>query len=204
MQDSIKDEFLTLMQSNCGYVAKLADYTKDIQLRTRRLLYQFNNCNPDEEEKSREVLKELFQDENLDVAITPPFHCDYGFNIHFEGFSYFNTNCTILDTSPVYIGDNTLFAPGVCIACAGHAIHPEERTIYDTSKPIYIGKNVWIGANSTILAGVHIGDNSIIGAGSVVNKDIPDNVIAVGNPCKVLRKITDEDKLNIDVEIMKI
>lgn len=204
MQASIKDEFLSLMKSNCGYVAKFADYTKDIQLCTRRLLYQFNNCNPDDEEKSRQVLKQLFQNENLNIVLVPPFHCDYGFNIHFKGFALINSNCSILDTSPVYIGENTLIAPGVCIACAGHAIHHEERTVYNTSKSIHIGKNVWIGANSTILAGVHIGNNSIIGAGSVVNKDIPENVIAVGNPCKVLRKITDEDKLNIDVEMMRI
>ncbi|MBE5926181.1 MAG: hypothetical protein E7270_04380 [Lachnospiraceae bacterium] len=109
-----------------------------------------------------------------------------------------NYNCSILDTSPVYIGESVFIAPGVCIACAGHGIHPDERDVIDTSKPIHIGKKVWIGANFTILAGVHIGAGSIIGAGSVVNKDIPENVIAAGVPCKVIRKITDEDRLNME------
>ena len=104
----------------------------------------------------------------------------------------------------MYIGENTFIAPGVCISCAGHAIHTDERATLETSKPIYIGKNIWIGANATILAGVHIGDGSIIGAGSVVTSDIPGNVIAVGVPCKVLREITDEDRINMKSEIQVI
>ena len=112
-----------------------------------------------------------------------------------------NVNCCILDTSPVYIGNGVFIAPGVCMSCAGHGIHPDERNVLCTSKPIHIGKNVWIGANATILAGVHIGDGSIIGAGSVVNKDIPENVIAAGVPCKVIRNITDEDKMNLEADI---
>ena len=135
------------------------------------------------------------------MIIEPPFHCDYGFNIHFGGFAFINYNCSILDTSPVHIGENAFIAPGVCIACAGHAVHPEDRMTYETSKPVHIGKNVWIGANSTILAGVHIGNGSVIGAGSVVTSDIPENVIAVGTPCKVLREITDKDRLNLNSEI---
>ena len=197
----MKEDFLKLMQENTGYIAKYNDYTKDIQLRAKKLVYEFNTSAPDEAEKRMTLLKELFQDENLGIAIEPPFHCDYGFNIHFEGFALLNYNCSILDTSPVYIGANTFIAPGVCISCAGHAIHTDERMIYNTSKPIHIGKCVWIGANATILAGVHIGDGSIIGAGSVVTKDIPENVIAAGNPCKVIREITDADRLNMETEI---
>ncbi len=200
----MKDEFLKLMKCDIGYVAKYNDYTKDIQLRAKKLVYEFNNSAPDDEDKRASLLKELFQNENLKVIIEPPFHCDYGFNIHFEGFALLNYNCSILDTSPVYIGENTFIAPGVCIACAGHAIHPDERAVYNTSKPIHIGRSVWIGANATILAGVHIGNGSIIGAGSVVTGDIPENVIAVGNPCRVLRKITDEDRLNIEAEMQQI
>jgi len=200
----MKDEFLKLMQRDVGYVAKYNEYTKDIQMRAKKIVHEFNISSPDEEERRLSLLKELFQDENLMVAIEPPFHCDYGFNIHFDGFALLNYNCSILDTSPVYIGANTFIAPGVCISCAGHAIHPDERTVYDTSKSIHIGEKVWIGANATILAGVNIGDNSIIGAGSVVTKDIPANVIAAGNPCRVLREITDEDRLNLDVEMQEI
>lgn len=200
----MKNEFLNIMKSNTGYVAKYNDYTRDIQIKSKRLIYEYNNTAPDDEESRGKILKNLFEDENVNVCIEPPFHCDYGFNIHFGGFSFFNYNCSILDTSPVYIGENTFFAPGVCISCAGHAIHPEERMTLDTSKPIYIGKNVWIGANATILGGVHIGDGSVIGAGSVVARDIPENVIAVGVPCKVLREITDEDRINIESEIQAI
>lgn len=201
---NMEEEFLDLMQRDTGYVARYNEYTKDIQMRAKKLVHKFNNTAPDEEGRRISLLKELFQDENLMVAIEPPFHCDYGFNIHFEGFALLNYNCSILDTSPVYIGDHTFIAPGVCISCAGHAIHPDERAVYDTSKPIHIGEKVWIGANATILAGVNIGDNSIIGAGSVVTKDIPANVIAAGNPCRVLREITDEDRLNLDVEMQEI
>lgn len=197
----MKNEFLNVMKSNVGYVAKYNDYTREIQMRARRLTYEYNKTEPDDEENRRNILKKLFEDENLNVCIEPPFHCDYGFNIHFEGFALINYNCSILDTSPVYIGENTFIAPGVCIACAGHAVHPEERMIVETSKPVHIGKNVWIGANSTILAGVHIGNGSVIGAGSVVTGDIPENVIAVGTPCKVLREITDKDRLNLNSEI---
>lgn len=193
---AILPDSLKYIRSDVGYVAKYNEYTKDIQMRAKKLVHEFNISSPDEEERRTSLLKELFQDENLKVAIESPFHCDYGFNIHFEGFALLNYNCSILDTSPVYIGDHTFIAPGVCISCAGHAIHPDERAEYDTSKPIFIGKKVWIGANATIIAGVHIGDNSIIGAGSVVTKDIPANVIAAGNPCRVLREITDEDRLN--------
>lgn len=200
----MKDEFIKIMQNDNAYVAKYKEYTKDIQMRAKRLLFELNNLHPDNEERKIEILRELFDDEKLTLGVIPPFYCDYGFNIHFEGFAFINFNCSILDTSPVYIGDGAFIAPGVCISCAGHGIHPDERMVLCTSKPIYIGKNVWVGANSTILAGVHIGNGSIIGAGSVVNKDIPDNVIAAGVPCKVIREITDEDKLNLQADMKLI
>jgi len=103
----------------------------------------------------------------------------------------------ILDTSPVYIGANAFIAPGVCIACSGHAIDPTQRSHgISTSRPITIEEDVWIGANATVCGGVTIGAGSIVGAGSVVTKDIPKGVIAAGNPCRVLREITEEDKLS--------
>lgn len=195
------EKFLGIMTSDKGYFAKQTDYMKGIQMKARKLTYELNRTSPEEEELRKNILKQLFEDENLDIWLIPPFNCDYGFNIHFEGKALINYNCSILDTSPVYIGNNVFIAPGVCITCAGHGIHPEDRII-NTSKPIHIGKDVWIGANCTILAGVHIGDGSIIGAGSVVTSDIPDHVIAVGTPCKVLRSITEEDRLKMEEEIM--
>ena len=197
----MKEKFLEIMQSSMGYAAKHREYTIAIQMEAKKLLYQYNNLAPDEKEQKGIILSQLFKDDKLDILIEPPFHCDYGFNIHFEGFAFLNYNCTILDTSPVHIGEGVLIAPGVCISCAGHGIHPDDRSIYNVSKPVYIGKNVWIGANAVILPGVHIGDGSIIGAGSVVTKDIPQNVIAAGNPCRVVREITESDKMNTDEEI---
>ena len=196
------DKFLEIMKSDYAYAAKFEKSTIEIQKSAGKLIYQYNNSNPDDEEQRNTILKELFQDENLNIMIVPPFHCDYGFNVHFEGFAFLNCNCMILDTSPVYIGDGALIAPGVCISSAGHGIHPDDRLQYNISKPIHIGKKVWIGANAVILPGVTIGDGSIIGAGSVVTKDIPSNVIAAGNPCKVLREINEDDRLNINEDIL--
>lgn len=196
-----KEQFLSIMTQDRGYITKFDPCTIDIQKKTKRLIYKYNNTSPDEEELRKEILKELLWSDNDRVFIEPPFHCDYGFNIHFEGFAFVNYNCTILDTAPVYIGADTFIAPGVCIACAGHGVHPSERMILETAKPIHIGKKVWIGANAVILPGVHIGDGSIIGAGSVVNKDIPENVIAAGNPCRVIREITEADIVGMEEEI---
>ena len=118
------------------------------------------------------------------------------FNIHIHGFALLNYNCVILDTSPVHIGAGTFIAPGVCLACSGHAIDPIQRSQgIGTSAPITIEENVWIGANATVCGGVTIGTGSVIGAGSVVNHDIPANVIAAGVPCKVIRPITEKDKI---------
>ena len=199
-----KHQFLSIMTQDKPYITKHNDCSIDIQLKTKKLIYQYNNTPPDDMDKKKEILKELLQCDNPEAFIESPFQCDYGFNIHFEGFAFINYNCTILDTAPVYIGKDTFIAPGVCIACAGHGIHPEERLEYETAKPIHIGRTVWIGANATILPGVHIGDGSIIGAGSVVTKDIPSGVIAAGNPCRVLREITDADRINMEEEIKQI
>ena len=133
--------------------------------------------------------------------INPIFNCDYGFNIHIHGFALINHNCTILDTSPVHIGNGCFIAPGVCISAASHPIIAEQRNNgILISKPIHIGDDVWIGANVTVCGGVTIGKGSVIGAGSVVVKDIPAGVVAVGNPCRVMRKITEADKV-VPVEL---
>ena len=126
--------------------------------------------------------------------ITPPFFCDYGANIHVGANFYANFNCTILDVCEVHIGDNVLLAPGVQIYTAAHpvAVAPRIKGV-EFGKPVRIGHNVWIGGSTVICPGVTIGDNCVIGAGSVVTRDIPANVVAVGNPCKVLRPMTAEE-----------
>lgn len=184
------------MQQDTEYIAEFAEFTRDIQKETERLLYEFNRSSPDEEESRAELLKKLFRVDALNIVIKPPFHCDYGFNIHFDGFAFVNYNCTVLDTSPVHFGENIFIAPNVCIACAGHALHPDERLLFNTSKPIRIEKNVWLGTNTAVLPGVVIGEGCVIGAGSIVTKDIPPFSIAAGNPCRVLRKISDADKIS--------
>lgn len=130
-----------------------------------------------------------------DAFINPPFYCDYGTHIEVGKNFFANYNCTILDVAKVKIGDNCQMAPNVSIYTAGHPIHPATRnTLYEYGKEVTIGDNVWIGGNAVICPGVHIGDNVVIGAGSVVTKDIPDWSVAAGNPCRVLRKITDADQ----------
>ena len=127
--------------------------------------------------------------------INPPFFCDYGKHIEVGKNFYANYNCTILDVAKVTIGDNCMLAPNVAIYTAGHPLHPVSRnSLYEYGIPVTIGNNVWIGGNAVILPGVTIGNNVVIGAGSVVTKDIPDWSLATGNPCRVLRKITEEDK----------
>ena len=142
----------------------------------------------------RKMVKDLLgKSEN--AFINPPFYCDYGKNIEVGKHLFVNYNCTILDVAKVIIGDNCLMAPNVSIYTAGHPIHPFSRnSLYEYGKEITIGDNVWFGGNTVICPGVHIGDNVVIGAGSVVTKDIPPNVVAVGNPCKVMREINEHDR----------
>ena len=130
--------------------------------------------------------------------VQPGFRCDYGFNIHTHGLAVINYNCVILDTSPVHIGANAFIAPGVCISCVGHAIAPEQRAEgITTSAPITLEEDVWIGANAVICGGVTIGKGSIIGAGSVVTRDIPAGVVAAGTPCRPLRTVTEADRIDL-------
>jgi acetyltransferase-like isoleucine patch superfamily enzyme len=129
------------------------------------------------------------------IYIEPPFRCDYGKHIEIGDNFYANSGCIIIDVATVKIGDNVMLGPNVAIITAGHPIHYAVRnTKYEYGIPITIGNNVWIGANVVILPGANIGDNTVIGAGSVVTKDIPSNVVAVGNPCKPIKIIKDEDK----------
>lgn len=168
---------------------------RELSLHARMLTQQYNATMPTEVKKRMEILKTLFGSCTDSTFIEPDFKCDYGFNIHVSGLLVMNFNCVLLDTCKITIGKNVFVGPNTCIATASHPILPEERLITSYGKPITIGNNVWIGANCTILPGVTIGDNSVIGAGSVVTKNIPDQVVALGNPCKVLRPITEQDSV---------
>ena len=162
----------------------------------KEMVFDFNNSHPKELKFRSEIIKKLFGKTEKGFYIEPPFRCDYGYNISVGKNFYSNYNCTILDCAEVKIGDNVMLAPNVSILTAGHPIHHEMRnTGMEYAFSITIGNSVWIGGNVVINPGVSIGNNTIIGSGSVVTKDIPDNVIAVGNPCKVMRQITEDDKL---------
>lgn len=175
-----------------------ANYDKEIvEERTRcaDLCYEFNLCRPSDTAKQQELLNRMLGSIKGNPVITAPFYCDYGFNITIGENFYTNHNVTILDGAKVTFGDNVFIAPNCVFSTAGHAIDSEQRAKgLEIARPITVGNNVWIGANVSVLPGVTIGSSSIIGAGSVVNKDIPEGVIAAGNPCKVIRKITEEDK----------
>ena len=161
----------------------------------KQKLYELNMLPPTERNRIPDIIKSLFGKTGKNVWIEPPFQCDYGWNIEVGDNLFVNYGLTILDVGKVSIGDNVLIAPNVSIYTAGHPIHPESRNSgYEYGIPIKIGNNVWIGGSTVILPGVVIGDNVVVGAGSVVTKNIPDNVIAAGNPCKIIREITEDDR----------
>lgn len=157
--------------------------------------YKYNQLSPNDRDEQHKILCELLGKMGREVIITPPFWCDYGYNITVGDYFYSNHNMIITDGAKVTFGNNVFIAPNCCFTTAEHAIDPEMRKSgVEIAKPITVGNNVWIGAGSTILAGVEIGDNSVIGAGSVVTRSIPANVVAVGVPCRVQRAITEQDK----------
>lgn len=161
----------------------------------KNLCYEFNACKSSEMDAQREILRKIIGHIKGAVTITAPFWCDYGYNISLGENFYSNHNLIILDGAKVDFGDNVFVAPNCCFSTAGHPLDVEQRNQgLEIALPIKVGNNVWIGAGVTVLPGVVIGDNTVIGAGSVVNKDIPSGVIAVGNPCRVLRTITEADK----------
>lgn len=166
------------------------------QLKKLELLYDFNNTRPLEQEKRQELMKKMFAEVGQNCYIEPPFHANWGgAHVHLGDFVYTNFNFTAVDDSHIYIGSYTMIGPNVTVATAGHPILPELREkAYQYNMPVHIGKNCWIGAGALIMPGVTIGDNSVIGAGSVVTKDIPSNVVAYGNPCRVAREINDHDR----------
>lgn len=162
----------------------------------RDLVFEFNTLGPRENKKRKQILKRLFGKTQKNFFIEPPFHCDYGYQIEIGDNFYANFNLVVLDCAKVIFGDNVFIGPNVGIYTAGHPIHAEKRNEgYEHAFPITIGNNVWIGGHVVINPDITIGDNTVIASGSVVTKDIPANVIAMGNPCKVYREITEEDKL---------
>ena len=160
----------------------------------RRILQKLNTVDRADFDEIGKIVKELLG-KSEGAFINPPFYCDYGSHIEVGKNFFANYNCTIIDVAKVKIGDNCQMAPNVAIYTAGHPIHPVARnSMYEYGIGVTIGDNVWIGGNTVILPGVHIGSNTVIGAGSVVTKDIPDWSVAVGNPCRVIKQITEEDK----------
>lgn len=181
------------------------------QLQCLDKLYDFNNTRPTQMQKRTQLLKEMFAEIGDGCYIEPPFHANFGGkHIHFGKNVYCNFGVTMVDDTHIYVGDNTMFAPYVTVATAAHPILPALREkAYQYNMPVKIGKNCWLGAGVIVLPGITIGDNVVVGAGSVVTKDLPDNVVAVGNPCKVLRPIGEKDReyyfkdKKIDKELLK-
>lgn len=160
----------------------------------RKILQKLNFMDRSDFDGIAEVVRELLG-KSEGAWINPPFYCDYGKHIEVGKNFFANYNCTILDVARVKIGDNCQMAPNVAIYTAGHPVYPTTRnSMYEYGKEVTIGDNVWIGGNTVICPGVHVGSHVVIGAGSVVTRDIPDWSVAAGNPCRVIRKITEADK----------
>lgn len=158
----------------------------------KRRMVALNQTSPDDLEKRFKLLDEIFGIK-INAWVEPPFYFCYGRNIEIGEECFLNMGCTFIDDVKIKIGNKVAFGPGVTIATVGHPIHPDYRRLMYGS-PVTIEENCWIGANTTICPGITIGKNSVIGAGSVVTKDIPENSVAVGNPCKVIRKISEKDR----------
>ncbi len=162
----------------------------DERMHTRILLKELNDSREDEVKKRTDILKELIPNSGEGLWIQPPFYCDYGTNLYLGDKVFFNFNCVILDVMPIKIGDRSLVGPNVQIYAATHPVNYKERASgLEYGKPVTIGEDVWLGGSVVICPGITIGDRSVIGAGSVVTKDIPSDVFAAGNPCKVIREL---------------
>ena len=171
------------------------DGLEEERIECKRKIYEYNLTLPTEKDLITKRIKAIFGKTGENIVVEAPLHCDYGWNIEVGENFYANYNLTILDICKVTIGKNVMIAPNVSIYTAGHPIHPTSRNSgYEYGAPISIGDNVWIGGNTVITPGVTIGSNTVIGAGSVVTKDIPEWCVAVGNPCRVVRQITEDDR----------
>ncbi len=166
------------------------------QTKYQELQYEYNLTRPTEGERRQKLLKKMFAEIGTDCYIEQPLHANWGgHHVHFGRNVYANFNLTLVDDTHIYMGDYTMIGPNVTIATAGHPILPELREQgYQYNASVRIGRNCWLGAGVIVLPGITIGDNVVVGAGSVVTKDIPSNVVAVGNPCRVLREVSDHDQ----------
>ncbi len=170
------------------------------RIKCKNLCAKFNNLLPEKINERQEIIRMLLGTEKNNFLIEQPFYCDYGYNITIGENFYANHNLIILDPGKVEFGDNVFIGPNCAFYTPQHPLDFETRNKgLEYAFPIRVGNNVWFGGNVVVLPGVTIGDNTVIGAGSVVTKDIPANVIAAGNPCKIIRYISDEDKKNFEV-----
>ena len=177
------------------YDATDPQLTKDRET-AEELNFKFNSLPPSKRKEKDEITKQLFGKVGKNFFIRTTMYVDYGYNIEIGDNFYANHNLTILDCAKVKFGDNVFIAPNCGFYTAGHPLEAQERnTLLEYAYPITLGNNVWIGAGVQVMPGVTIGDNTVIGGGSIVTKDIPSNVVAVGNPCKVLREISEQDKI---------
>ncbi len=173
------------------YIASDEELKKQLQI-AKDLCYEYNQMKPSNLRKRKEIMKKILGKTKEKFLIEQPFICDYGWNIEIGENFYANHNLVILDCNKVIFGDNVLIGPNCSFYTVGHPIDPMQRKQgYEYAKPIQIGNDVWIGGNVVILPGVKIGNRCVIGAGSVVTKEIPDDCIAVGNPCKIVKRIKD-------------
>lgn len=183
------------MQQGLLYDANYDEQLLAERTRCKDMCFEYNQLPPSHTAEQQRIIKQLFGRTGKQFCITAPFWCDYGCNIEIGENFYTNHNCVILDGAKVVFGDNVFIAPNCVFSTAGHPLDAEQRNKgLEYAYPITVGDNVWFGASVTVLPGVKIGSNTVIGAGSLVNRDIPDGVVAVGSPCRVLRKITEEDK----------
>lgn len=190
----MKENYLDFIQSGKMY-NDLADTLIQTRQTTMRALLTYNNLYGTDEPARKKILSDLLGSVGESAFFELGFRCEFGKHIHIGERFYSNFDCILLDGAEIRIGDDVLFGPRVGIFTTNHAIDPEERAAGACyAKPVSIGNKVWLGANVTVNQGVTIGENTIIGSGSVVTKDIPANVIAVGNPCRILRTITEADK----------
>ena len=189
------EEIRARMQDGRLYLCDDAELVAQ-QLACLELQYDYNATRPGEQEKRRQLLEQMFAQIGPGCYIEPPLHANWaGRHVHFGKNVYANFNLTLVDDTDIYVGDGVMFGPNVTVCTGTHPISPELRARQaQYNLPVHIGNCVWIGAGSILLPGVTVGDNSVIGAGSVVTRDIPANVVAAGTPCRVMRPITDRDR----------
>ena len=167
------------------------------------LCAKYNRIRPSNIRKRQQLLGKILGRMGYDCYIEPSLQCSYGFNLEVGDHFFANSNCFFMDDAKITFGDHVFIGPNCAFYTAQHPIHPVQRNRkIEQALPISVGNNVWFGGNCVVLPGVNIGSNTVIGAGSIVTKDIPDNVVAVGNPCRVLRSITDADLLNDEEEFV--